>query len=112
MLTEDHPNARWLAEMYGGGAAIATDPTLDAEGRERRQKTHELSVVSRMSPDLAIHTGGVKSATDRGSTSSSWRATRSSTGRPSSTGRAAAEPSARTRAMSTDRRRLAAARKA
>ncbi|WP_116998258.1 hypothetical protein [Desertimonas flava] len=66
MMTDTHPNAVWLAEAYRGGAAIAVDPALDADERARRQKEHQQSIISRMSPDMVIHTGGVRLAVTAG----------------------------------------------
>ena len=60
MLTETHPNARWLSDVYRGGAAIASDPNLDEDERKRRQKEHAQAIMSRMSPNMIIHTGGVR----------------------------------------------------
>lgn len=60
MLTESHPNAQWLSKIYRGGAAIAADTTIDEVERARREKEHSQSIIERMSPDLVIHTGGVR----------------------------------------------------
>jgi hypothetical protein len=61
MLTADHPNALWLAEMYG----IDQHPDaagLTFEERERRHTEHLAKHMARMSPDLIVHTGGVRLA--------------------------------------------------
>jgi predicted SnoaL-like aldol condensation-catalyzing enzyme len=63
LLSDTHPNALWLAELYRGGAAITTDPSLTEDDRLRRQQEHISEVMKRMSPDLVIHTGGVRLAT-------------------------------------------------
>ena len=60
MLSDTHPNALWLSDVYRGGAAIATDPSLNEEERALRQKEHQQAVMSRMSPNMIIHTGGVR----------------------------------------------------
>jgi hypothetical protein len=62
MLSDTHPNALWLAELYRGGAAIMTDQSLDEDERLRRQRRHTDEVMERMSPDMVIHTGGVRLA--------------------------------------------------
>jgi len=66
MLTETHPNAQWLSDAYRGGAAIASDPSLDEEERARREKEHAQALMARMSPELIIHTGGVRLAVTAG----------------------------------------------
>ena len=66
MLTPDHPNALWLAEMYG---VDQPDPALDGLSEEevnRRHAEHVAKYMARMSPDLVIHTGGVRLATTGG----------------------------------------------
>lgn len=63
MLTADHPNALWLAEMYGIDQLIdAEEPNLAPEERERRHAEHVARHMARMSPNLIIHTGGVQLA--------------------------------------------------
>ncbi|MDR7277240.1 putative SnoaL-like aldol condensation-catalyzing enzyme [Catenuloplanes atrovinosus] len=66
MLSETHPNALWLSELYRGGAAITQDPTLSEEERLARQQQHVNEVMKRMSPDFVIHTGGVRLAATGG----------------------------------------------
>jgi hypothetical protein len=66
MLSDTHPNALWLAELYRGGAAVATDPGLGEEERLRRQREYTSEVMERMSPDMVIHTGGVRLAATGG----------------------------------------------
>jgi hypothetical protein len=66
LLSETHPNAVWLAEMYRGGAKITADPNLSEEERLRRLQEHTNEVMERMSPDLVIHTGGVRLAATGG----------------------------------------------
>lgn len=66
MLTETHPNAQWLSDVYRGGATIAGDQSIDAEERARREKEHSQKIIDRMSPDLIIHTGGVRLAVTAG----------------------------------------------
>jgi hypothetical protein len=63
MLTADHPNALWLAEMYG--VDLQPDPaeqSLTVEARDRLHAEHVATYMERMSPDLIVHTGGVKLA--------------------------------------------------
>lgn len=60
MLTPDHPNALWLAEMYRGGQSDQTG--LSEEERNRFHAEHLAKYMARMSPDLIIHTGGVRLA--------------------------------------------------
>jgi len=62
LMTADHPNAVWLAEIYGGSAAIENDPTLDKETRERKMAEHLKKVNAKFSPNLIIHTGGIRLA--------------------------------------------------
>lgn len=63
MLTADHPNALWLAEMYSIDQRVdLSDATLTQEERDRRHAEHVAKYMARMSPDLIIHTGGVKLA--------------------------------------------------
>ncbi|MGK3208575.1 hypothetical protein [Amycolatopsis sp. MEPSY49] len=66
MLSDTHPNAVWLAEMYRGGAKITANPNLSEEERLRRLQEHTDEVMGRMSPDLVIHTGGVRLAATGG----------------------------------------------
>jgi hypothetical protein len=66
MLSDTHPNAAWLADLYRGGAAIATDPSISEAERLRRQHEHTSQVMERMSPDMVIHTGGVRLAATGG----------------------------------------------
>lgn len=62
MLTADHSNALWLTQLYAGSAAIATDPALDEATRAERMAEHHVSTMERISPDVVIHTGGVRLA--------------------------------------------------
>ena len=66
MLSDDHPNALWLAELYRGGATIATDPGCSEDERIRLQHEHISTMMDRMSPDIVIHTGGVRLAATGG----------------------------------------------
>ena len=61
-LTADHPNAIWLSEMYGAGVAIANDPDLGADEKAKRVAEHSAEAAKRLSPDIVIHTGGVRLA--------------------------------------------------
>ena len=54
MLRADHPNALWLADLY-----------RPAEGDEDTAQRVE-AVMRRVSPEFAIHTGGVRLATTGG----------------------------------------------
>ena len=63
MLTADHPNALWLAEVYGGDHqpdASAEGLTKEEHNRLRAEKVKKH--MERMSPDLIIHTSGVRLA--------------------------------------------------
>ena len=62
MLTSEHPNAIWMAGLYGGMAAIETDRCLSLEQREQRTNALLAEYGKRMSPDLVIHTGGIRLA--------------------------------------------------
>ena len=63
MLTADHPNALWLAAMYGHELQSDTaSEQLSDEERDKRQAEHVTKYMSRMSPNLIVHTGGVKLA--------------------------------------------------
>lgn len=63
MLTPDHPNALWLAEMYAiNRQTDAVDASLTAEERDHRHAEHIAKHMARMSPNLIIHTGGVRLA--------------------------------------------------
>jgi predicted SnoaL-like aldol condensation-catalyzing enzyme len=62
MLTPDHPNALWLAELYGVDQPNHADAGLSSEERHRRHAEHVAKHMARMSPDLVIHTGGVRLA--------------------------------------------------
>jgi predicted SnoaL-like aldol condensation-catalyzing enzyme len=66
MLSDTHPNALWLAALYRGGETISTDPSLGADERIRRQQEHTSEMIERMSPDMVIHTGGVRLAATGG----------------------------------------------
>jgi len=66
LLSETHPNALWLAELYRGGAVITADPSLSEDERLQRQRQHISEVMKRMSPDFVIHTGGVRLAATGG----------------------------------------------
>jgi hypothetical protein len=66
MLSEDHPNALWLAELYRGGSAITADPRFSEDERIRLHQEHTSTMLDRMSQDLVIHTGGVRLATTGG----------------------------------------------
>jgi hypothetical protein len=63
MLTKDHPNAKWLDGLYRGTTEIEANPALSEEEREERKAAHLKEVWKRISPDLVIHTGGVRLAT-------------------------------------------------
>src|SRR3569833_2508169 len=52
--------------MYRGGAMIAADSNLCDEDRLRRLREHTDEVMVLMSPDLVIHTGGVRLAATGG----------------------------------------------
>lgn len=63
MLTPDHPNAIWLAELYGfNQQPHLAEGSLSAEERRRRHAEHVAKHMARMSPNLVIHTGGVRLA--------------------------------------------------
>jgi predicted SnoaL-like aldol condensation-catalyzing enzyme len=63
MLTADHPNAIWLAEMYSLHQRLDDECAhMTAEERHRRQAELIAEYMSRMSPNLIIHTGGVQLA--------------------------------------------------
>ncbi|PRY19657.1 hypothetical protein [Pseudosporangium ferrugineum] len=66
LLSETHPNALWLADLYRGGAEITADPGLGEQERLRRHQEHISEVMKRMSPDFVIHTGGVRLAATGG----------------------------------------------
>jgi hypothetical protein len=66
MLTADHPNALWLAEMYGVDQPDPARAGLSEEERNRLHTEHVAKYMARMSPDLVIHTGGVRLATTGG----------------------------------------------
>ncbi|MHA6622483.1 nuclear transport factor 2 family protein [Pseudonocardia sp. DLS-67] len=66
MLSDSHPNALWLSEMYRDGAAITVDESIGEDERLRQQQAHISGVMERMSPDLVIHTGGVRLAATGG----------------------------------------------
>ncbi|AMK24160.1 hypothetical protein [Sphingobium sp. TKS] len=77
MMTADHPNALWLAQLYEGVVRIQSDQTLDPEVREQMQLDHQKSAFSRVSPDFVIHTGGVRlAATGDGAFSQAYGARR------------------------------------
>jgi predicted SnoaL-like aldol condensation-catalyzing enzyme len=60
MLTPDHPNALWLAELYR--VDQPPQPGLSAEEQNRLHAEHVAKHMLRMSPNLVIHTGGVRLA--------------------------------------------------
>lgn len=62
MLRPDHPNARWLADLYGRSAELANDESLDPQERERQIAAHQATVMERLSPNMVVHTGGVRLA--------------------------------------------------
>jgi hypothetical protein len=62
MLTPDHPNALWLAELYRLHEP-GVDAGLSLEELDRRHADHVAKHMKRMSPDLVVHTGGVRLAT-------------------------------------------------
>src|SRR3546814_16054298 len=62
MLTPDHPNALWLAELYRPLRPEAASPELSAVELDRLRAEHVATHMARMSPDLIIHTGGVRLA--------------------------------------------------
>ncbi|HET6302203.1 hypothetical protein [Microbacterium sp.] len=66
MLSADHPNALWLSDLYRGGAAIIADTSLDEAERARKTAEHRARVFERISPDIVIHTGGVRLAATGG----------------------------------------------
>lgn len=66
MLTEDHPNALWLSELYRGGEAIRTDPSLSDRERQTRQSRHREAAIAKLHPDFVIHTGGYRLAATGG----------------------------------------------
>lgn len=67
MLTADHPNALWLAEMYRGEQPPPEgDSTFSEEDRRELRAAHVARFTERMSPDLIIHTGGVRLAVTGG----------------------------------------------
>jgi hypothetical protein len=65
-MTADHPNAVWLADMYGTGMAIANDASLDNEAKAAKAAAHAADAAKRMSPEILIHTGGVRLAATGG----------------------------------------------
>lgn len=65
MLTPDHPNARWLAELYSVDQASA-EAGLSDEEHKRRREEHVAKAMERMSPNLIVHTGGVRLAVTGG----------------------------------------------
>jgi hypothetical protein len=62
MLTPDHPNALWLAELYRLYEPGPADAGLSVEELDRRHAEHVAKQMQRMSPDLVVHTGGVRLA--------------------------------------------------
>lgn len=66
MLTPDHPNALWLAEMYRLHAPDSEHAGLSTEELDRLHAEHIAKAMERMSPNLIIHTGGVLLATTGG----------------------------------------------
>lgn len=63
MLTSDHPNALWLAELYSVDQQLdSAHADLPEVERERRHAEHVAKHMARMSPDFVIHTGGVRLA--------------------------------------------------
>ena len=62
MMTADHPNAVWLAQLYRGPAAIENDPMLDRETRESKKAEHLKLMFSKLAPNWIIHTGGIRLA--------------------------------------------------
>ena len=63
MLTPDHPNALWLAELYRVNRPGPAQADLPTEEVNRLHAEHVAKHIARMSPDLVIHTGGVRLAT-------------------------------------------------
>jgi hypothetical protein len=63
MLTPNHPNALWLAKLYRGSAAIESDLSLDEQTRTAKLAEHMRIAFTRVSPNLVIHTGGLRLAT-------------------------------------------------
>src|SRR3546814_14624436 len=59
MLTPDHPNALWLAELYRPLRPEAASPELSAVELDRLRAEHVAKHMERMSQDLIIHTSGV-----------------------------------------------------
>src|SRR3546814_12302186 len=62
MLTPDHPNALWLAELYRPLRPEAASPELSAVELDRLRAAHVAKHMERMSPELIIHTGRVRLA--------------------------------------------------
>ena len=63
MLTADHPNALWLAELYGVDQPKPETIGLSEEEFARHHVEHIAKHMARMSPDIVVHTGGVRLAT-------------------------------------------------
>ena len=77
MMTADHPNARWLADLYEGVVRIQNDTTLESATREQMQLAHQRSAFAKVSPDFVIHTGGVRlAATGQGAFTQAYGARR------------------------------------
>lgn len=62
MMTADHPNAVWLAQIYRGSTAIENDPSLDQEARKSKIAEHHKLMFSRLAPNWTIHSGGIRLA--------------------------------------------------
>jgi hypothetical protein len=65
MLTPDHPNALWLAELYGVDVDSAS-AGLSTEEHHRRRAEHVAKHMERMSPNLVVHSAGVRLAVTGG----------------------------------------------
>jgi hypothetical protein len=66
MLTAHHPNALWLSELYRLHEPDPAHGGLSTEELDRLHAEHVAKQMARMSPDLVIHTGGVRLAVTGG----------------------------------------------
>lgn len=66
MLTPDHPNALWLTELYRLHKPDPAHTDLPTEELDRLHAEHVAKAMARMSPDLIVHTGGVRLAVTGG----------------------------------------------
>jgi hypothetical protein len=61
MMSDDHPNARWLAQMYQNQIVDAAElPALSEDERRQRQLERGQAWGSRMAPEFVVHTGGIQ----------------------------------------------------